>query len=293
MATTTAATASIDTPGPRRRSNTRGILIGAAAILLTGIFFVVPFLFIFLIAAKELTEANALEFTWPSNFQLFQNLGDALAARDYLMIIAFINSVILTVASVAALVILSAMVAYIWQRRSGRSGQVINILVLAGLIVPPAVVPTIWVLQSLGLFKTMPGLIFIEIAYGIPFCVLLFRAFIATVPRELDEAAVVDGARPVQIFFRVIFPVLRSVIMTVIILQSVLIYNDFQHPLYFLPGTENATVQLTLLNFQSQFTTQYHLLFATILLVTIPPLIMFIFFNRKIVEGMAAGSVKG
>ena len=71
------------------------------------------------------------------------------------------------------------------------------------------------------------------------------------------------------------------------------VYNDFQNPLYFLPGTQNATVQLTLLNFQSQFLTQYNLLFATILLVTIPPLIMFIFFNRKIVEGMAAGSVKG
>jgi len=156
-----------------------------------------------------------------------------------------------------------------------------------------AIVPTIWVLQTLGLFRTMPGLIFIEIAYGLPFCVLLFRAFIASVPRELDEAAVVDGAGTVQIFFRVIFPVLRSVVMTVIILQSVLIYNDFQNPLYFLPGTQNATVQLTLLNFQSQFTTQYTLLFATILLVAIPPLILFIFFNRKIVAGMAAGSVKG
>ena len=273
--------------------NTRGVVIGGAAIVLTAIFFVVPFLFIFLIASKDNTESAALEFSWPQNFVLLDNLGQALAARDYLMVIAFINSVILTVCSVAALVILSAMVAYIWQRRAGRSGSVINILVLAGLIVPPAIVPTIWVLQTLGLFRTMPGLIFIEIAYGIPFCVLLFRAFIASVPRELDEAAVVDGAGPVQIFFRVIFPVLRSVIMTVIILQSVLIYNDFQHPLYFLPGTENATVQLTLLNFQSQFLTQYHLLFATILLVTIPPLIMFIFFNRKIVEGMAAGSVKG
>jgi raffinose/stachyose/melibiose transport system permease protein len=239
------------------------------------------------------TQANQLQFTWPQPFALLANLQEALAARDYLMVIAFINSFILTVVSVAALVILSAMVAYIWQRRRGRLGSVVNILVLAGLIVPPAVVPTIWVLQKVGLFKTMPGLIFVEIAYGLPFCILLFRAFIASVPRELDEAAIVDGAGPVQIFFRVIFPVLRSVIMTVIILQSVLIYNDFQHPLYFLPGTENATVQLTLLNFQSQFTTQYNLLFATILLVTIPPLIMFIFFNRKIVEGMAAGSVKG
>jgi raffinose/stachyose/melibiose transport system permease protein len=273
--------------------NARGVVIGGVAILASAIFFVVPFLFIFVVGSMDRTQANQLQFTWPRPFVLLNNLQEALAARDYLMVIAFINSIILTVVSVAVLVILSAMVAYIWQRRRGRPGSVVGILVLAGLIVPPAVVPTIWVLQTLGLFKTMPGLILIEIAYGLPFCILLFRAFIATVPRELDEAAIVDGAGPVQIFFRVIFPVLRSVIMTVIILQSVLIYNDFQNPLYFLPGTENATVQLTLLNFQSQFTTQYNLLFATILLVTIPPLIMFIFFNRKIVEGMAAGSVKG
>ena len=88
--------------------------------MLTAIFFLVPFLFIFLIASKDVTEANALQFSWPSNFQLFQNLGDALAARDYLLVIAFINSVILTVVSVAGLVIFSAMVAYVWQRRAGR-----------------------------------------------------------------------------------------------------------------------------------------------------------------------------
>jgi len=273
--------------------NTRGVVIGVAAIVLTAIFFIIPFLFILVTASKTLQESALLQFSWPTEFVLLDNVAKAFAARDYLMVIAFINSVILTVVSVAALVIFSAMVAYIWQRRPGRLGGLVGFLVLAGLIVPPAVVPTIWLLQKVGLFKTMPGLILIEIAYGLPFCILLFRAFIASVPRELDEAAVVDGAGPVQIFFRVIFPVLRSVIMTVIILQSVTIYNDFQNPLYFLPGTENATIQLTLLNFQSQFSTQYHLLFATILLVTIPPLIMFIFFNRKIVEGMAAGSVKG
>jgi raffinose/stachyose/melibiose transport system permease protein len=273
--------------------NTRGVVIGGAAIAFSAIFFVIPFVFILVIASKGATEASSLSFSWPKHFVLFDNIAQAVAARDYLMIIAFINSVILTVVSVAALVIFGAMVAYVWQRRPGRIGGLVDGLVLAGLIVPPAIVPTIFVLQKLGLFKTMPGLILIEIAYGLPFCILLFRAFIASVPRELDEAALVDGAGPVQIFFRVIFPVLRSVMITVIILQSVFVYNDFQNPLYFLPGTENATIQVTLLNFQSQFTTQYHLLFATILLVTIPPLIMFIFFNRKIVEGMAAGSVKG
>jgi raffinose/stachyose/melibiose transport system permease protein len=273
--------------------NTRGLVIGLAAIAFTAVFFLVPFAFIFIIASKPVAEANLLEFSWPEQFVLFDNLRQAFQARDYLLVIAFINSFILTIASVAGLVIFSALAAYIWQRRPSRLNPVISIVVLAGLIVPPAVVPTIWVLQKVGLFKTMPGLILIEIAFGIPFCILLFRAFMSTVPRELDEAAIVDGAGPLQVFFRVIFPVLRSVMMTVIILQSVFVYNDFQNPLYFLPGTQNATVQLTLFNFKSQFTTQYNLLFANILLVVVPALVMFIFFNRKIVEGMAAGSVKG
>ena len=291
--TTAATTGTTTSSDNRRKRNTGGLIIGIAAIVISAIFFVVPFVFILLIASKPVAEANLLEFSWPSNFVLFDNLAQAFAARDYLMVIAFINSVILTVVSVAAMVIFSAMVAYVWQRRASRLNPLISMLILAGLIVPPAIVPTIWVLQGLGLCKTRPGLILIEIAYGLPFCILLFRAFMSTVPRELDEAAVVDGAGPIQIFFRVIFPILRSVIMTVIILQSVLVYNDFQNPLYFLPGTQNATIQLTVANFQSQFSTQYNLLFAAILLVTIPPFIMFIFFNRKIVAGMAAGSVKG
>ena len=82
-----------------------------------------------------------------------------------------------------------------------------------------------------------------------------------------------------------IFPLLRSVIVTVVVVQSVVVFNDFQNPLYFLPGDENATVQLTLFNFQSQFNTQYNLLFTNILLITIPPLIMYMFFNRQIVAG--------
>ena len=75
---------------------------------------------------------------------------------------------------------------------------------LAGLIIPPAVVPTIWVLQGLGLFKTMPGMILIEVAFGLAFCILLFRAFVSTIPRELDEAAIIDGAGPLRLFFTVI-----------------------------------------------------------------------------------------
>ena len=271
----------------------KGVLLGSVSLLVAAILFVVPFVFIVLTALKDRQEANLLKFTWPSHIAFVDNLREVIAARDYQLVIAFINSTILTVSSVALLVVLSAMVAYVLQRRPSRWTHIADLLVLAGLIVPPAVVPTVWVLQKLGIFRTMSGLVLVEIAFGMAFCVLLFKAFIATIPRELDEAAAIDGAGPLRLFFRVIFPVLRSVIITVIVVQSVFVWNDFASPLYFLPGDENATVQLTLFNFQSQFTTQYNLLFTDILLVTIPPLIMFLFFNRQIVAGMTSGSVKG
>ena len=169
----------------------------------------------------------------------------------------------------------------------------INFLVLAGLIIPPAVVPTIWVLQVLGLFKQMLGMILVNVAFGLPFCILLFRAFVSTIPRELDEAAIVDGAGPLRLFFSVILPLLKPVVITVIVVQAVAVFNDFTGPLYFLPGNENVTVQLTLYNFQSQTLNQWNLLFTDILLITIPVLVMYIVFNRQIVAGMTSGAVKG
>ena len=262
-------------------------------IALFGVVFLVPFLFMILTASKSQQEANDLAFSLPTHWQLLENLGQALKARNYMLVAAFINSTVITVVSVAIMVIVSAMVAYVLQRRPSRSNRFVDLLILSGLIIPPAVVPTIWVLQKLELFKTIPGLILIEVAFGMSFCILLFRAFIATIPRELDEAAIIDGARPMRVFFSVIFPLLRSVVVTVIVTQSVFVFNDFVNPLYFLPGDENPTVQLTLFNFQTQYNTQYNLLFADILLITIPPLIMFIFFNRKIVAGLTAGAVKG
>ena len=269
--------------------------IGLSAVFLPllSVVFLLPFAFILLTAAKSRTEAATFEFSLPSEWLLLENLWDAIAARNYMLVAAFINSTILTVASVAIMVVLSAMVAYVLQRRRSRWSWLADLLILSGLIIPPAVVPTVWVLQEIGLFKTLTGLILIEVAFGMSFCILLFRAFIATIPRELDEAAIIDGARPLRVFFSVIFPLLRSVTVTVIVTQSVFVFNDFANPLYFLPGDENATVQLTLFNFQSQYNTQFNLLFADILLITIPPLIMFMFFNRKIVDGLTAGAVKG
>ena len=269
------------------------IWIDALSLVVIGIVFVVPFAFIFLTAAKTRPEAALFQFSWPSEFQLFQNLRDVLAFGDYRMFRALWNSTLLTVGSVTLIVLLSALVAFVMQRRQDRMASIVSSIMLAGLIIPPAVVPTIFLLQWLGIYKTIFGLIMVEVAYTMPFAILIFRAFMASIPSEIDEAAIMDGASPLRVFFSIILPLLQPAIITVIVTSAVGIYNDFVGPLYFLPGNENVTVQLTLFSFMSQFSSQWNLLFADVLVITILPLIMFMFFQRQIVSGMTKGAIKG
>lgn len=263
------------------------------ALIVVGVLYVVPFIFIFLTAAKSPVEAGLFQFTWPKHFQLFENIREVLAYSDNRMYRAFWNSIVLTVGSVILIVILSAFVAFVAQRRNDRTAAVANAVFLSGLIIPPALVPTIFLLQKLGIYKTLSSLILIEAAFQIPFAILVFRAFMSTIPREIDEAAIVDGASPLQVFFQIIVPLLWPAIVTVTVITSVVVYNDFTLPIYFLPGKENITVQLTIFAFISQFGSQWNLLFAAVLVITIPPLILFIFFQRQIVSGLTTGAIKG
>jgi raffinose/stachyose/melibiose transport system permease protein len=269
------------------------IWLDVVSLIVICIFFVVPFLFIFLTAAKTQQEASLFAFSWPTHFQLLQNLRDVLAYGDSRMLLALWNSTLLTVGSVTLIVLLSALVAFVLQRRRDRMASVVGSVMLAGLIIPPTVVPTIFLLQWIGLYKTLIGLIMVEVAFTMPFAILIFRAFMASIPSEIDEAAIMDGASPLRVFFSVILPLLQPAIITIIVTSAVAIYNDFTGPLYFLPGSQNVTAQLTLFSFISQFSSQWNLLFADVVVITIPPLIMFMFFQNQIVSGTTTGAIKG
>lgn len=277
----------------RARIDHRPIFGGIAAITIATVVFLLPFVFVVLTASKTASEASQLAFSWPEEWVFWDNVVDVLTMRNGLIVRAFANSIILTVIAVSTMTIFATMIGYIAQRRGGIVARIVNWFVMVGLIVPAAIVPTIWVLQHLGLFKTITGLALVEATYGLAFCVMLFRAFVSTIPRELDEAAILDGSGPLRLFFQVVLPLLKPVVVTVIVVQSVGVFNSFTGPLYFLPGDQNATVQLTLFNFQSQSLNQFNLLFTDILLITIPPLILYVFFNRQIVAGMTGGAIKG
>jgi raffinose/stachyose/melibiose transport system permease protein len=269
------------------------VWLDAVSLLIIGVVYVVPFIFIFLTASKTRPEAALFQFSWPSEFQLIENLREVMAFGDFRMFRALWNSTVLTVGSVTLIVLIAALVAFVMQRRADRVASVVSSFILAGLVIPPAVVPTIFLLQWIGLYKTLFGMIMIEVAFTLPFATLILRAFMASIPREIDEAAIMDGASPLRVFSSIILPLLQPAIITVIVVSSVGIYNDFVGPLYFLPGSENVTAQLTLYSFISQFNSRWNLLFADVIVVTIPPLIMFIFFQKQLVAGLTAGAVKG
>jgi raffinose/stachyose/melibiose transport system permease protein len=277
----------------RTRKFLAGIWVDVLTLIVLFVVFVIPFIFIFLTASKTAQEAALFEFSWPTRFQLFENIRDVVTFADNRMLLALWNSALLTVGSITLIVILAAMVAFVMQRRGDRVANGVSAVMLAGLIIPPAVVPTIFVLQWIGLYKTLFGLIMVEVAFTLPFATLILRAFMATIPREIDESAIMDGASPLRVFVSIILPLLKPAIVTVIVVSAVAIYNDFTGPLYFLPGSQNVTAQLTLFNFISQFNSQWNLLFADVLVITILPLMMFLFFQRQIVSGMTAGAIKG
>lgn len=268
-------------------------LIATSAGVITGFFiFVIPFLFMLVNSLKDRKSANKLSISLPESLH-FENFIEVIQEQNYMLIRAYKNSFILAVCSILLLIIFSSMSGYVLQRRSDKKMTAASSLILIGLMVPPAIMPTIWILQSLGLYKTMVGMVLIEVALHTPFTVMLYRGFMSSIPIELEDASYIDGCSQWKTFWTVVFPLLKPVSATVSILNLVSVFNDFMNPLYFLPGTKNVTLQLTLYSFIGQFSSSYNLLFADVILIVLPMLIIFFILNDKIVDGMTAGAVKG
>ena len=276
----------------KKKRETLLLLGDIIGILVTVVVFLVPFYFMLVQSLKSKAEANKLSISWPTELH-FENYLEVFKHNNYQLVTAFKNSTILTLFTVLGLLATAAMAAYVIQRRRDKLMTGIQSLIMLGLMIPAAILPTINLLQSLHIYKTMFAMVMIDIALQTPFAIKLYRGYMGSIPKELEEAARIDGCSKWQIFWKVIFPLLKPIQATLIILVGVTTFNDFTNPLYFLPGSENTTVQLTLYSYQGQLGGSYHLLFADIIIITIPMLILFIIFNKRIVDGMVAGSVKG
>jgi ABC-type glycerol-3-phosphate transport system permease component len=212
----------------------------------------------------------------------------------------FINSAVVTGFSVALIVALGAMAAYALDRFSHPMGRAVFGLMVAGLTIPAqlAVIPLFFELRSLGLLNSRTGLILVYTANGLPFSVFILSGFFRTLPRSLYEAAVVDGCGEFSAFWRVLLPLARPGLVTVAIFQFIGVWREYFYAFMLVSGDSAGgarTVPLGLANLSiaAEYRTEYGMLFAGIILVTLPILVIYVLLQRQIVRGIAAGALKG
>ncbi len=227
----------------------------------------------------------------------FENYGRAWReARfgDY-----FLNSVLVTTVSVAAIVLLGAMAGYALSRFRHPAGRAIFWVFLAGLTIPAqlAMVPLFFELRGIGLLNSRTGLILVYTANGLPFAVFILAGFFKSLPRSLYEAAVVDGCNEFSAFWRVLLPLAKPGLVTVAIFQFIGIWKEYFFAFLLTNGGDGhaRTLPLGLANLAitSEYRTDYGMLFAGLVLVTIPILIVYVALQKHLVKGITAGALKG
>ena len=189
--------------------------------------------------------------------------------------------------------ILAAMAAYILSRNRTPLNRFVYFFIVMGIAMPLNFFTLTKIMQITQLINTQIGMIILYAATQIPFNVFLIYGFVDAIPRELDEAAIVDGCGPFRLFFSVILPLLAPVIVTAGVLNFVGIWNDFLLPLYYLNSSAYWPMTLAVYNFFGQFQQDWNLVSADILLTVLPVLFIYLFGQRFILSGLTAGAVKG
>ena len=206
---------------------------------------------------------------------------------------SFLNSLTYSAGAVILCVLFAALAAYVLSRNQSKLNNFLYMFLVLGITLPINYVALTKVLQFLHLNNTTGGIILLYTAMQLPFMTFLIHGFVAKVPMELDEAAVIDGCGPVQLFFLIVFPMLKPAIATASILTFLNTWNEFVSPLYFLNRSEQWPMTLSVYNFFGMYFKDWNLVCADILLTSLPVLIVYLIGQKYIVSGMTAGAVKG
>jgi raffinose/stachyose/melibiose transport system permease protein len=223
------------------------------------------------------------------------NISAVLTRPDGLFWVSLVNSMVVTLLSILVLTVLSAMLGHYLARSAKRWTKVLTLVLLAGLMIPPQVIliPITEVLRITGLMATLQGLVLFNVGYYVPFGVFVFTGFIRGVPVELEEAALLDGANRQQVFWRIVFPLLRPATASVLIFLGVWIWNDFIDPLIILGPSQGTTVTTGIYRSIGQYQADLGSVFALMFLATLPVLIFYLALQKQFVKGLTGGATKG
>lgn len=262
-----------------------------ASLVIASLVALVPLVVVLLTSLKPADEAlSGGPFTLPSNLT-FSNY--VTAFRDGRMALGFVNTTIILVISITGTVIIGAMAAYALDRFDFRFKRLVVAAFLLATLVPAVTtqVATFQVINTMGLFNTRGAAIALFLGTDI-LSIYIFWQFMRSIPRELDEAAMLDGAGHFTIFRRIIFPLLKPAIATVVIIKGIAIYNEFYIPFLYMPSQDLGTISTSLFRFMGPFGARWEVISAGVVIVIIPTLIVFLALQRFIYNGFTSGATK-
>jgi raffinose/stachyose/melibiose transport system permease protein len=267
------------------------ILLGALALVM-----LVPLYILVISAFKPQAEIILHPLAISPDMFTFEYLWNAITSPKFNVIGAYGITLLFVVLVNVFCIALSAPVAYVIARGRSKWHLLLLLVFVSGLFIPGQVtlIPVVFVLRVLGLINTIPGFLLFETAATLPVTIFLFAAYLRTVPRDIDEAAALDGAGRIRAFWSCIFPIMRPVVATIVVLNSIGVWNDFVSPQIILgPGSGIYTVTTGVYAAVGEFSTDYTVLFPTLLLAIAPAVIFFIIMQRHIIGGLVAGATKG
>jgi len=223
---------------------------------------------------------------------LFSNFVEAATRMNYLH--GFINSLIITTASVAVILIFSSMTAWVLVRRNWLFGKIFFMSLVAAMIIPfqAIMIPLVKIYGSVGMLNSKASLVYLYLGFGTALAVFMYHGFMKSIPLELEEAALIDGASRFQMFWLIVFPILKPITVTIGILDVLWIWNDFLLPSLVLIHEKNRTLPLSTFYFSGTYTVDYGLAMAGLMLSILPVIILYLFMQKQIIKGVLQGSIK-
>ena len=270
------------------KKKTINVMKQAICILLS-LTVIAPFYMVIINSLKSKNEAARMSLSFPTGW-LFSNYLVVIDKGN--LVQGFLNSFLYSFVSASVAVITCAMAAFVINRRKTIFNRNIYYFVLCGFFIPVNYVTLLQIYNTLGINNTRIGLIIAFTSAMIPFCMFTITNFISSVPVEIDESAAIDGASALTLFFVIIVPLLKPVLITAFLLQFMAVWSDFMTPLYLSSSSKMWPMNLAVYNFFGRMTSNWNYVFADIVLTTLPVVVIYLIGQKYIVGGLTAGAIK-
>jgi raffinose/stachyose/melibiose transport system permease protein len=279
-----------------------GRFIAEVVVIVTLLIFLIPFFMVVVNSAKISKDILLDTLGMPADWnQLWTNIGLIFGNHTVHYATAFLDSVLITILSLAVIVLFSAMCAWALVRTHSTWSTIVFFLFVTAMVIPFQVLmfPLVRWMHIFGDFIHIPmlqsvqGVVFAYMGFGAPLSIFIFHGFIKNIPYELEESAKIDGATEVRVFFTIVFPLLQTILITVLILNGIWIWNDYLLPLLML-GSNGAvqTLPIAVTAFAGAYLKQWDLILTSTLLAMVPVIILYLFAQRYIIKGMIDGAIK-